>query len=70
MLILICDITLKFVFMDVLTYDQIEIEEEIIGEQSNYLDDGMEVTINFHEKELLRSTYLKHVKLKFYQLTQ
>lgn len=42
----------KFVFMDVLTYDQIEIEGEIIGEQSNYLDDGMEVTINFHEKEV------------------
>lgn len=42
----------KFIFMDTETYDQIEIEEDIIGDQSSFLDDGMEVTINLYEKEV------------------
>ena len=42
----------KFIFMDIETYDQIEIEEDIIGNQSSFLDDGMEVIINLYEKEV------------------
>jgi len=36
-------------FMDVETYDQIELNAELMGEQRGFLQDGMTVTIESHE---------------------
>ena len=43
----------NFIFMDNENYEQIEIEEVIIGDQKFFLTDGMEVTINLHENKVL-----------------
>ncbi|MGE5259766.1 MAG: elongation factor P, partial [Actinomycetota bacterium] len=36
-------------FMDVDTYDQIQIPKELIGERAAFLQDGMTVTVESHE---------------------
>ena len=43
----------NFIFMDNENYEQIEIEEIIIGDQKFFLTDGMEVTINLYENKVL-----------------
>lgn len=41
------------VFMDNENYEQIELPEEFVGEQSAYLQDGMIVRLNMHEGKAL-----------------
>ncbi len=40
-------------FMDTATYDQVSINKELIGERAAFLQDGMEVVIEFHEDSAL-----------------
>jgi len=37
------------VFMDVETYDQIELASDFVGEQAQFLQDGMKVLVQLHE---------------------
>jgi elongation factor P len=39
----------KLVFMDADTYDQIELEEDFVGERAAFLQDGMTVTVDLHQ---------------------
>lgn len=41
------------VFMDTNNYEQIELPQDFVGEQSAYLQDGMTVTLNMHEGRAL-----------------
>jgi elongation factor P len=41
----------KLVFMDSQTFDQVAVPESMVGEQAEYLQDGMAVTINSYEGE-------------------
>lgn len=41
------------VFMDTENYEQIELPEEFVGEQTPYLQDGMIVRLNMHEGKAL-----------------
>lgn len=41
------------VFMDTENYEQIELPQEFVGEQSAYLQDGMTVRLNMHEGKAL-----------------
>lgn len=41
------------VFMDMETYDQIELEAELLGDRRPFLQDGMTVVIEFHDAEAL-----------------
>jgi elongation factor P len=36
-------------FMDIATYDQIEIEKDFVGEQAQFLQDGMKVLVQVYE---------------------
>ena len=36
-------------FMDMQTYDQIELESDFVGERANFLQDGMKVMVQMHE---------------------
>ena len=36
-------------FMDMHTYDQIELESDFVGERANFLQDGMKVMVQMHE---------------------
>ncbi len=44
------------VFMDTQTYDQIELPADILGERRPFLQDGMTITIEYHENEALSAT--------------
>ncbi|MCB1471679.1 MAG: elongation factor P [Rhodobiaceae bacterium] len=39
----------RLVFMDMETYDQIEIDRDFVGERAAFLQDGMTVTLEMHE---------------------
>jgi elongation factor P len=39
----------QLVFMDIATYDQIELAEDFVGERSNFLQDGMNVQVQLHQ---------------------
>jgi elongation factor P len=40
----------QLVFMDAITYDQLELHEEFVGERAAFLQDGMTVTLRMHEE--------------------
>lgn len=40
-------------FMDMQTYEQIELTKDQIGDDANYLKEGLEVNISFYEGEML-----------------
>ncbi len=52
-------------FMDAGTYEQIELAKDWVGEDSaSYLQDGMTVTIEFHEERPIALTLPQHVTLE------
>ncbi len=52
------------VFMDTDTYEQIELDAEILGDRRPFLQDGMTVTIEYHESEALSATLPQKVTCK------
>jgi len=40
----------KLVFMDLDTYEQIQLPEDFVGERTAFLQDGMKVTLEMHEE--------------------
>ena len=43
-------------FMDAETFDQIQLPADILGERRAFLQDGMTITVEFHESEALNAT--------------
>ena len=43
------------IFMDTETYEQIELPADILGERRPFLQDGMTITVEFHESEALNA---------------
>ncbi len=52
------------VFMDIETYEQVEISAEILGERRPFLQDGMTVVVEFHEAEALSAKLPQKVVCK------
>ncbi len=52
------------IFMDMETYDQIELPVELLGDRRPFLQDGMTGQIEFHEDEALQATVPQKVKWK------
>ncbi len=52
------------VFMDMETYDQIELPKEFLGERAAFLQDGMTVTVESHEGKPLGVKLPLHVTLE------
>ncbi|MEO1539890.1 MAG: elongation factor P [Pseudomonadota bacterium] len=46
----------QLVFMDTETFEQIELEAELLGDRRPFLQDGMTVTIEYYEQEALNVT--------------
>jgi len=42
-----------YVFMNNETYEQLEIQKEVLGEDVNFIIEGTDVTITFYDKEIL-----------------
>ena len=54
----------NLVFMDTETYEQIELPAEILGERRPFLQDGMTITVEFHDSEALNATLPQKVTCK------
>lgn len=46
----------RLVFMDAETYEQVELDAEILGVRRPFLQDGMTITIEYYEAEALNAT--------------
>jgi elongation factor P len=51
-------------FMDIQNYDQIEIPADFVGDRTQYLQDGMKVTVQMHEGKPLGIALPPHVVLE------
>lgn len=52
------------VFMDNVTYEQLELQKEFVGERAAFLQDGMEVTVELHEEKPIGIRLPEQVTLK------
>ncbi|GAA6190393.1 elongation factor P [Phaeobacter gallaeciensis] len=52
------------VFMDIETYDQVEVSAEILGERRPFLQDGMTVVVEFYDEEALSASLPQKVTCK------
>lgn len=50
-------------FMDMETYEQIELQREFVGEQAEFLQDGMKVLLQLHEGRPISIALPQHVTL-------
>ena len=46
----------QLIFMDTETYDQVQLDAEILGERRPFLQDGMTIVVEFYEAEALNAT--------------
>lgn len=53
-----------YVFMDLESYDQIYISNDVLGSVTNYLTDNLEVMLEFHENRVVGIELPKSVELK------
>jgi elongation factor P len=51
-------------FMDMESFDQIEIEKDFVGDQAQYLQDGMKVLVQVHEGRPIGIKLPQHVTLE------
>jgi elongation factor P len=51
----------QLVFMDTANYDQIEINEEFVGERAAFLQDGMTVNVQLHQERPIGIKLPEHV---------
>lgn len=54
----------KYVFMNSQTYDQIEIPEEKLENEKKFLKEGMEITIDFYEGEIIGVTLPEKIEFE------
>ncbi|OGW75743.1 MAG: elongation factor P [Omnitrophica bacterium RBG_13_46_9] len=51
-------------FMDQLTYEQLSLDEKVVGETAKFLKDGMEIVGNFHKSNIVEIKLPPFVDLK------
>jgi elongation factor P len=54
----------QLIFMDTETYDQVQLDSEILGERRPFLQDGMTIVVEFHDAEALNATLPQKVICK------
>jgi elongation factor P len=52
------------VFMDLVTYDQLQLQKEFVGERSAFLQDGMTITLEMYEEKPIGIRLPDHVTLE------
>jgi elongation factor P len=52
------------IFMDLETYDQLELAREFVGERTAFLQEGMQVTVESHEGKPIGVALPDHVTLE------
>ncbi|MEC3861178.1 elongation factor P [Mesobacterium sp. TK19101] len=46
----------QLIFMDTETYEQVQVDAELLGERRPFLQDGMTIVVEFYESEALNAT--------------
>ncbi len=54
----------QLVFMDTVSYEQLELQKDFVGERAAFLQDGMMVTVELHEERPIGITLPQHVTLE------
>ena len=54
----------QLVFMDTETYEQIELDAELLGERRPFLQDGMTIVVEFYDNEALNASLPQKVTCK------
>lgn len=54
----------QLVFMDMETYDQLELQTDFVGDRAAFLQDGMTVTVEMHEGKPIGVSLPQHVVLE------
>ncbi|WP_323768180.1 elongation factor P [Marinovum sp.] len=54
----------QLIFMDTETYDQVQLDAEILGERRPFLQDGMTIVVEFHDEEALNASLPQKVTCK------
>ncbi|WP_425100036.1 elongation factor P [Tropicibacter sp. S64] len=54
----------QLIFMDAETYEQVQLDAEILGERRPFLQDGMTILVEFYESEALNATLPQKVTCK------
>lgn len=54
----------QLIFMDAETYDQVQVDAEILGERRPFLQDGMTIVVEFHDSEALSASLPQKVTCK------
>lgn len=60
----------NFVFMNNETYEQIEVPRQVLGNDALYIKDGMEITIDFYEGEIIGITLPEKIEYKIIETTE
>lgn len=54
----------RYVFMNTQTYDQVEVPEDKLEEEKKFLKEGMEITIDFYEGEIIGITLPEKIEFE------
>ncbi|MBE6156496.1 MAG: elongation factor P [Firmicutes bacterium] len=60
----------NFVFMNNETYEQIEVPRSVLGDDADYIKEGIEITIDFYEGEIIGITLPEKVEYKIIETTE
>lgn len=58
----------RLIFMDAETYEQVEIDAELLGERRPFLQDGMVATVNYYGDEALNVTLPPKVRCRVVEI--
>ncbi len=60
----------NFVFMNNETYEQIEVPRSILGEDANYVKEGIDISIDFYEGEIIGITLPEKIEYKIIETSE
>lgn len=60
----------NFVFMNNETYEQIEVPRSVLGSDAEYIKEGIDITIDFYEGEIIGITLPEKVEYKVTETTE
>ena len=60
----------NFVFMNNETYEQIEVPRKVLGDDADYIKEGIDITIDFYEGEIIGITLPEKIEYKIIETTE
>lgn len=60
----------NFVFMNNETYEQFEVSRSVLGDDAEYIKEGIDITIDFYEGEIIGITLPEKIEYKIIETTE